>query len=133
MERVYYHYKEWEDYQNGMYDDSKKENESELVELGVIMLTDLDLFFDMCKSVIANWPISTKVNLTNKSHNRYAWIGQAACNYTYNVPEILTRISWAKLDYMQQYRANLVADKIVNHFEISYETKNIEIHYKMGK
>ena len=87
-----------------------------------------ELFLNTCIEVIENWTISTKVNLTNKQCNRKAWLGQASCNYKYKVPEILTRIAWSKLDIIQQYEANEIAQKVINSYELNYEKKDTKLY-----
>ena len=133
MRQFYAHYEQWEDYQNGMYDISRKQNEVELISMAIYLLCDSSLFYKTCNDVVLNWKISSMVNLTNKSCNRKAWLGQSACCYKYGVPEVLTRIAWSKLTDMQRFEANKVAQKIINHFELNYERKNISLYIGMGK
>lgn len=128
MKQFYEEYIYWEDYINGMYDTPKKEDEERLVLLAVEMLTNNDLFLETCKEVLVNWKISSKVNLTNKSCNRKAWLGQASCSFKYKVPEICTRTAWGQLSFFQQTEANKVAEQIINSFEINYERQNTELY-----
>jgi hypothetical protein len=128
MVQVYHDYLLWEDYKNGMYDISQKENESELINNAISLLSNENEFYNVCINVITNWEICTSVNLTNVYCNRRAWLGQSACNYKYGVPEILTRVAWGKLDNTTQLKANNVADKIIR----IYETKNKEIYSGLG-
>lgn len=120
-----FHY--WEDYINGMYRIEKNKNESELINLSILMLTDLKLFEKTCSDVLINWTISSRVNLTNKQCNRKAWLGHACCNYKFNVPEILTRTAWGALNNIQQIEANNVAQKFINTFELNYEKQDKEL------
>ena len=128
MNRFYSEYINWEDYLNGMYDISKQENESSLINSAINLLSNRDNFKSACISVITHWPVSTKVNLTNNKSNRRAWLGQASCNFIYKVPEILTRIAWSKLTILQQNEANEIAEQVIKSFEINHEKKDKELY-----
>ena len=129
MNQFFSHYENWEDFKNGMYCIEKKVNEQELIDNAITMLSDINMFYETCKELLLSWPVSTKVNLTNKQCNRKAWLGQAACNLKFNVPEILTRVAWSKLSITKQYNADQIALKIIYNFELTYENKNKELHF----
>lgn len=128
MKQFYKEYNHWEDYINGMYESYNQKDENKFISLALKMLTNKELFLNTCKEVLIKWPISSKVNLTNKQCNRNAWLGQATCNFKFNVPEICTRLAWGKLSKDQQLTANKIADKIINSFELSYEKKDRELY-----
>lgn len=111
------HYEKWEDYQNGMFETSVLFGKQDMVISAITLLRNPDNFYDVLKKVVVNWPIATKVNLTNLQQNRRAWLGAAACSYDAKVPEILTRIAWNCLDKNIQDEANAIAEKIINEFE----------------
>lgn len=129
LKRIYKPYTLWEDYLNGMYDYSKSDNDSILIEKACKLLSNETLFFNTCLNVLDNWKISSDVNLSNVSQNRKAWLGQAACCFKYKVPEILTRFAWSEINEEQRIKANNVAQKIIS----IYEAKNRRIHTAMGK
>jgi len=122
MERFYKEYYYWEDYINGMYD--LIDNENYYIQKSIELLKNESLFLNTCLDVLKNWNISSKVNLTNKNNNRQAWLGQACCSYLYKSNEICTRIAWSQLTDEQRFKANKIADIIINHFELNYENKN---------
>jgi hypothetical protein len=124
MQRIFHHYEKWEDYLNGMYDCLEITEDNKNIDLAITMLSDNNLFLNTCENVLINWPIATEVNLTNKSSNRKAWLGQASCSYHFKVPEMYTRIAWSKLTEQQQIEANNIAEFAIQYFELSYETKN---------
>jgi hypothetical protein len=128
MKQFYKEYFYWEDYLNGMYEIPKKQDEEMYTKLALELLSNTDSFLITCKHVVSNWVISTKVNLTNTNCNRKAWLGQAACNYKYKVPETCTRLELSKLSIEQQYKANSIADRII----LEYERKNNRVHKNMG-
>jgi hypothetical protein len=129
MKQKYNKYSEWEDFKNGMYDISKREYENILICRGAILLSDPERFEKSARNVIENWPVTTENHLTNVSQNRRSWLGQAACNYAYKIPEILTRKSWSIMSPMAQDVANKVADKLIK----EYEEQNSEIHKSLGR
>ena len=128
MKQIFAKYQDWEDYKAGMYSTDYK-NEEILVSDSIKMLSNTDLFFHTCIDLIQDWTVSASVNLTNKSCNRKAWLGQAACCYAYNVPEICTRIAWGKLSNEQQIDANIIADKVIR----IYENQNRRLYSNMGE
>ena len=129
MKQFFKEYNYWEDYINGMYEFPKQKDEEIFINLAMEMLSNKDLFLNTCKEVLINWTISSKVNFTNKQCNRKAWLGQAACNYKYKVPEICTRTAWGKLSIEQQNEANKIAEKIIISFEFNYGKKDIELYF----
>lgn len=128
MERYYKEYIFWEDYLNGMYETSSKENDFFYINKAIELLSNENLFLETCLKVVKHWTISTRVNLTNKNCNRQAWLGQACCSYLYNATETQTRQAWMMLTELQRHKANLIADKIIKNFELNYENKNQKLH-----
>lgn len=134
MKQFFAKFLDWEDYINGMFDVPNLEDEEKIeIENSITMLSDTTMFDETCKLVLFNWVISSKVNLTNVSCNRRAWLGQAACSYKFNSCETSTRFSWGLLTENQRIEANAVADKWIRIFENNYERENRKIHYPMGE
>jgi|SRR3990167_5697223 len=117
MKRVYFHYSLWEDYKQGMYSGYKKEQEEELINKAIELLTDNKEFYETMIKINKEWIYSFKMQLSNKTINRQAWLGQASCCYKYGVPEDLTRFAWRRLSEEQQIIANETADLIINRFD----------------
>ena len=55
MNRFYSEYINWEDYLNGMYDISKQENESSLINSAINLLSNRDNFKSAC-IYLKLWP-----------------------------------------------------------------------------
>ena len=129
MNRIYHRYELWEDYKAGMYE-TKISNAMffELAEKSRKLLSNPDEFFNVAISVLNNWKFASDENLSNKSCNRRAWIGQSACCYKYSSPEICTREAWSKMTVTEQYLADKIADKIIK----LYEDKNRKVHQGLG-
>jgi hypothetical protein len=116
MKQFYERYEHWEDYKNGMYLMNGSDQDCKLIN-SITLLKDPDLFYETGKKLISDWPISSKVNLSNLGQNRRAWLGAAACCYKYSAPEFLTRIAWSVLNKEHQDIANSAADRIIHEFE----------------
>lgn len=133
MKQFFAPFLDWEDYKNGMYvTPSYEEINTECLN-AIKMLQDRALFDETCKLVLDNWIISSKVNLTNVSCNRRAWLGQASCSYKFKSTETSTRIAWGMLTDKQRIDANSIADKHIRIFVKNYERENRKIHYPMGE
>lgn len=87
-----------------------------------------DSFYQVCKSVVINWPICTENALTAQVGKK-SWLGQAACNYNHKASEVSTREAWSRLTTAQKLTANNIAQKVIN----EYEKSNRSLHSGMGK
>lgn len=122
--RVFFHHEKWEDANNGLYNvgncpvkrlTSKK------------LLGNSEDFWDaMCQMKI-DWPCSFEHNLSDKTQNRRAWLGQAACNYNHNAEFNLTIEAWNELSDSERNTANATANKMIEMFEkeSSYYAKTL--------
>jgi hypothetical protein len=131
FKQFYAEYSLWEDYNHGMYNVSDKEKDLDMIDKAKKLLCNPKMFMTVCYDVLKYWDIATKVNLTNVHSNRRAWLGQAACSYFHNVPEILTRQAWGQMNDNERNEANKVADKIIKIFEDNYERKDKKLYQKM--
>lgn len=128
MKQIWHNYELWEDFHNGMYCDKDLLGKDKLVIHSIILLSDVNEFYKVMKLVVENWKYSCENNLTNKSKNRKAWLGAAACSYNHKCPEYLTRIAWALLDKDIQDKANNIAQKIID----EYEAENTKLCESVG-
>lgn len=123
MRQYFEPYTKWEDYLSGMYSArriGRHENDGKL-ELSVKLLSNECEFYSTCLKVIEKWPIASKVHLTNKDQNRRAWIGAAACCIHCGAQETITRQAWSMLTDLEQTKANIVADSVIESFIKSLE------------
>ena len=112
--RVYHHHNFWEDFLAGMYALSvPPETEQEFIDDSEELLADPIELHQAMTNVVYAWPIAARVNLSNISRNRQAWLGQAACSYTHGAPEYLTRQGWHRLMPNEQGIANGIADRVI--------------------
>ncbi len=100
-----------------MYDYTNKEDAVALIALARDLLSDSLEFDKEARDMVFNWPNAAAHNLTNKSINRKAWIGQAACSFACNTPEILTRLAWVELTTDQRIKANNIAQGVIQDYE----------------
>ena len=131
MLQFFSEYTNWEDYLNGMYETTFK-NKEHLISCSFDLLTNLNEFDLVCYNVIDTWIVSSAVNLTNKSSNRRAWLGQASCSFKYATPEILTRIAWGNMSNIQREKANKIADKHILNYEKQWKLR-LKILLSNGK
>lgn len=79
------------------------------------LLTDTEKFKEVLEKVTHEWKYSCEHNLTNKSMNRIAWLGQAAVSYEYSIPAIYSS-GWQLLTIVEQKAADEVALKVLNNW-----------------
>ena len=126
MKRLYFPYWLWEDYKAGLYNLTTEYNEVETEELANMakeLLCNSEAFLMVALKVISEWKHAAKVNLSNPSRNRQAWIGQASCCYVLKIPEYITKFGWRSMTMEQQAEANRVADVAINKWEATYAEK----------
>ena len=111
MEQIFYHYTAWEDFQNGMYDESK-DGRKERVNKAVEILSNTDILYVAMKRVTQEWTHATEQNLSNPSINHQAFLGQTACSIHAGIHEDETREAWGILTNEQRINANRVADRV---------------------
>ena len=117
----------WEDYNNGMYNNTK--NEENDIKKALIIFKDFNRFDSLCKKVIENWRVSCVENLTNKHINRVAWIGQASLNIVDFIPGRITKKCWKLLDSETQNKLNKIAYNKI----LEYERNDKYLCEKVGK
>jgi hypothetical protein len=128
MKQFYATIYEMECVKNGMY--SSFINESK-VKKSIELLSNLSLFENEINNVFSNWKISTCVNLSNKSINRKAWLGQSACLIHHSANEKETKKAWFELTEQQQIKANKIAEIKIKEFEKVWNGK-LESILKLG-
>ena len=112
MKRIFHHYKFWEDYHAGMYDENKI-GRKQRVERAAYILGTPEVCQEAMQKVIAEWEIATEYNLSNAEINRKAWLGQAACSCYEGIHEDETREAWGIMTEQQRQKANQIAAQII--------------------
>lgn len=114
MTRFYAPYQIWEDFNAGMY---RSKTDYTLALKCSLLLSDQCAFLDSAIKMVFEWEIASAVNLSNKSRNRQAWIGQATCCYIHGANENTTIAGWRMMDTQTQADANATADTVISYFE----------------
>ena len=112
MQRIYYRYELWEDYQNGMYAECR-EGRTERVKQAAAILGNATVCRKAMEKVVFDWVKATEYNLSNASVNRKAWLGQAACACWAGIHEDETREAWGLMTDAQRIKANEIAQEII--------------------
>lgn len=116
MDRIFHHYNVREDYHAGLYGTHCDVGDYRVEKCAKILKGD-DAFYSSGKAMVDAWPKSSEVNLSHKSHNRQAWIGQATCCFILGVPDYVTIWAWNTLTGAEQINANDIADRIILEWE----------------
>lgn len=117
MKQVFIPYWKWEDYKCGMWRKETKTYEQDNLA-SIIAFTGNHIEYGKAMiTVIDNWKFSCLHNLTNKSINRKAWIGHAACCIKHRYPEYLVREAWKYLTDNQRSLANQQAELAISLWE----------------
>ena len=98
----------------------KADNRVECLEKAIKFTGNHKLYGAFMVKVTREWPVSCEHNLTNKTQNRLAWLGHAACALAFMCPEDITREAWGYLTKEQQEEANGVALKAIKQWELNY-------------
>lgn len=129
MKQYYHKYTDWEDYKNGMYNETSNIDLEKNKDLIISFLTDSFRFYNTAKKVVNEWKISSLENISNKNVNSIAWLGQASCCYELGVTEVCTKYAWKFIDEEKKKLADLVAYKVIK----EYEAENREIYKHLGE
>lgn len=121
MKQVFYHHKEWEDYQAGVWRTVEKKEYDKYLEWAVDFTGDHERYGQAMLKVVRHWPKTTRHHLTNNSINQKAWIGHAACCFENYCPEYIVREAWGMLTEDQQIKANNAARFAIREFRKHYQ------------
>ena len=97
--------------------------DKDIVILCYKILTSDNLKSNM-ERVTVKYPISTKVNLTNKMFNPVSWLGQATCNLLVGATAKETCNAWLSMSKEQQVKANNIAKEVIK----NWREKNENLH-----
>jgi hypothetical protein len=120
IEQIFHHYSKWEEIPAGMWKTVGGKEHKQLLKKARAFTGDAKLYGSFMLQVLDKWPISCEQNLSNKSINRRAWIGHAACCIALGCPESITREAWHDLTQTQQDEANAAADHAILVWEKNY-------------
>lgn len=115
MRRIQHPWDRWEDFRYNFYGGQENTVSKERsLELYASLLRDLPRFEAALQKITTEWVYACEHNLTNKSLNRIAWLGQAACALVYNVPHTVSCSGYNLLTEEEQARADAMAQKYLD-------------------
>jgi len=117
IKRVYHPYWEWEEIDYNMW--GTVDNRKAYLKKAIEFTGDHKKYGRFMLKVVEKWKKSCEHNLSNKTQNRKAWIGHAACALALGCPEDITREAWRYLSKEQQDKANREAEKAIEYWEES--------------
>ena len=115
LNRIWHPFWKWEESKFNMWGTVKDRNE--YLMQAIEFTDDAELYGSYMMRVAQEWPYSCEHNLTDRSQNRRAWIGHAACALAFQCPEDIVRSAWSRLTELQQAEANAKADEAIRFWE----------------
>jgi len=118
IDRIWHPYWLWEEVDANMW--GTVDNRKKYLKKAIEFTGDHKLYGRWMMKVVEKWKYSCEHNLTDKSQNRKAWIGHAACAMALGCPEDIARQAWGHLTEEQQVLANDQADRAIKYWENKY-------------
>lgn len=115
IDRIYHPWWKWEEVDHNMW--GTVPNRPDFLKIAITFTGDSVKYGSFMLRVIAEWKYSCEHNLSNKTQNRQAWIGHAACALAIGCPEDIVRAAWSYLSEEQQIKANAEADRAIAQWE----------------
>ena len=122
IKQKFHHFAKWEDYKNGLFDRSV-ENALDMINASMELLANQEEFYKQASKMVREWENSAEHNLTDRSQNRQAWIGQATCCYVHKAPDFITKVAWQQMCNSNRTEANKTADEVIREWEAVYILK----------
>lgn len=113
--RIFHPYWKWEETYFNMW--GSVDNRDHYLDLAIAFTGNAKLYGECMMHVVREWKNSCEHNLTDRSQNRQAWIGHAACALAFRCPEDIVRSAWSRLTEQQQTEANAKADEAIRAWE----------------
>lgn len=111
IKRVYHPYWMWEEVLHNMWGTTSEK--FAMLDWAINFTGDAEKYGSWMLKVVDDWEYSCQHNLSNKTQNRKAWIGHAACAYANKCPEDIVRKAWSHLSEQQQIDANKKAEEAI--------------------
>lgn len=121
MKRIYHPWTKWEEIKAGMWADV--DNCKEFLTKAIEFTGDHKRYGRYMRKVIRQWKYSCENALTDKSLNKKAWLGHAACAMALGCPEDITRSAWGHLTDEQRLLANKQAARAIQMWELAHSSR----------
>lgn len=119
MRRVFHRYEVWEDHAARMFVPLIT---AKMIDDAASLLRDSSRCWEAMLEVSTKWKFSAEVNLSNRSRNRQAWLGQAACCFACGSTEDATKQAWRSLNDVERSIANWNADRVIADWEAKFRS-----------
>jgi hypothetical protein len=114
--RIFHHYEKWEHVKYNFFGTNHpKYSKLQCEHLYKDLLTNIDKFKHIMNCITNEWVFACEHNLTNKSMNRIAWLGQASLSYSHQIPSIYCS-GFQLLNNEQKNAANNAALEVLNNW-----------------
>ena len=124
IDQIYHPYWKWEEVEFNMW--GSVADDKTFLKEAVIFTGDHELYGSWMKRVIDDWKFSCEHNLSNLTQNRKAWLGHAACAYSFKCPEDIVRKAWWLITEEQRILANVQAQKNIEIWE-KRQCQNVQL------
>ena len=115
LSRVWHPYWKWEEKDFNMW--GAVEDRELYLQRAIEFTGNAQRYGKYMMRVVKEWRYSCEHNLTDRSQNRRAWVGHAACALAFQCPEDIVRQAWGHLSEQQQNEANAQADIAIGYWE----------------
>ena len=115
LNKIWHPYWKWEETNFNMW--GKVDDRADYLERAIKFTGDAEKYGSYMHRVINEWLYSCEHNLTDRSQNRKAWLGHAACALAFQCPEDIVRQAWSYLSEQQQIAANAQAEAAIKEWE----------------
>jgi hypothetical protein len=123
-QRIFHHYEKWEHVKYNFFGTHHpRYSKLQCEHLYKELLSNIDKFKSTMHCIINEWVYACEHNLTNKSMNRIAWLGQASLAYVHQIPSVYCS-GFQLLDIKQKNDANNAALDVLNKW---LSDRNLEI------
>ena len=115
IKRIYHPWWLWEEVSANMW--GSVSNKELYLKTAIEFTGNHELYGAWMGQVVKEWKYSCEHNLSDKSQNRKAWVGHAACAMAFRCPEDIVRTAWGRLAEEKQILANMEAEKAIKKWE----------------
>lgn len=128
INQKFYPYWLWEETRSAMW--GRAEDREGMLQKAIDFTGNHCLYGIYMGRVIEEWKISCLQNLSNKTQNRRAWLGHAACAIAINCPEDIVRQAWNVLTEEQRGNADAQAERVIKIWEDrQWESDQLELTF----
>lgn len=129
LPQLYYPYQLWEDYKFGFYDTISGKIKDEKLKSCLEMFNSEILTTEYMDRVIKEWFYSCRINFTNPSVNKIAYLGQSACSLYNKIPNVVTMEGWGLLTQEVKDRSNSIAEQKIIEWFFNFKTDQLCIDF----